>query len=140
MSRNLVIGVAVVSAVVLVLVFRPAATPSSSASGPVPVAVSAAAVAPAARPKLLDLGATTCIPCKAMVPVLDGLRTDFAGKLDVEFIDITRNHEAGEAWRVEIMPTQVYLSADGHELARHQGFASRDDILAQWKTLGVALQ
>lgn len=141
MSRNLLIGLAVVSAVVLVLVFRPAATPSSSASGPAPapVAVSAAAVAPAARPKLLDLGATTCIPCKAMVPVLDGLRTDFAGKLDVEFIDITRDHEAGEAWRVEIMPTQVYLSADGHELARHQGFASRDDILAQWKALGVAL-
>jgi thioredoxin 1 len=75
-----------------------------------------------------------------MVPVLDGLRTDFAGKLDVEFIDITRDHEAGEAWRVEIMPTQVYLSADGHELARHQGFASRDDILAQWQQLGLSFK
>ena len=131
MRRKLLIGAAVVGAVVLVLVFRPAA------SAPVPVA---AVVAPTARPKLLDLGATTCIPCKAMVPVLDGLRTDFAGKLDVEFIDITRNHEAGEAWRVEIMPTQVYLSADGRELARHQGFASREDILGQWRQLGISFE
>lgn len=131
MSRKLLIGAAVVGAVVLVLAFRPAA------SSPAPVA---AAVATAARPKLLDLGATTCIPCKAMVPVLDGLRTDFAGQLDVEFIDITRNHEAGEAWRVEIMPTQVYLSADGHELARHQGFASREDILGQWQQLGLSFK
>jgi thioredoxin 1 len=132
MSRNLLIGLAVGSAVVLVLVFRP--------SGNSPAPVAPVAVVSAARPKLLDLGATTCIPCKAMVPVLDGLRTDFAGKLDVEFIDITRNHEAGEAWRVEIMPTQVYLSADGHELARHQGFASRDDILAQWQQLGLSFK
>jgi len=131
LSRKLLIGAAVVGAVVLVLAFRPAA------SSPAPVA---AAVATAARPKLLDLGATTCIPCKAMVPVLDGLRTDFAGQLDVEFIDITRNHEAGEAWRVEIMPTQVYLSADGHELARHQGFASREDILGQWQQLGLSFK
>lgn len=132
MRRKLLIGAAVVGAVALVLVFRPAA------NAPAPVA--AVAVAPTARPKLLDLGATTCIPCKAMVPVLDGLRTDFAGKLDVEFIDITRNHEAGEAWRVEIMPTQVYLSADGRELARHQGFASREDILGQWRQLGISFE
>lgn len=132
MSRNLLIGAAVVGAVVLVMVFRP------SGSSPAP---GVATVVPfAARPKLLDLGATTCIPCKAMVPVLDGLRTDFAGRLDVEFIDITRDHEAGEAWRVEIMPTQVYLSADGHELARHQGFASREDILAQWQQLGLSFK
>lgn len=132
MKRNVLIGAAVVGAVVLVMIFRP------SANAPAPVA--APATGSAARPKLLDLGATTCIPCKAMVPVLEGLRTDFAGKLEVEFIDITRNHEAGEAWRVEIIPTQVYLSADGHELARHQGFASHEDILAQWQQLGLSFK
>jgi thioredoxin 1 len=138
--RNLVIGAAVVGAVVLVLVFRPAATtPAPPATSPKPATITAAAVGPAARPKLLDLGASSCIPCKAMVPVLDGLRSDYAGKLDVEFIDIWKNREAGEAWHVEIMPTQVFIAADGRELARHQGFISREGILAQWQKLGVAL-
>jgi thioredoxin 1 len=132
MSRNLVIGVAVAAAVVLVLVFRP------SAASPAPVAP--VAVVSHTRPRLLDLGATTCIPCKAMVPVLEGLRADYAGKLDVEFIDIWKNREAGEAWHVEIMPTQVFIAADGRELARHEGFISREDILAQWQKLGVALE
>ncbi len=132
MSRNLVIGLVVAAAVAAVLVLRPANT--------APLPAPAAAVVSTARPKLLDLGATSCIPCKAMVPVLEGLRTDFAGRMDVEFIDITRDHEAGEAWRVEIMPTQIYLSAKGHELARHQGFASRADILAQWQQLGLTFK
>ena len=132
MSRNLVIGLVVAAAVAAVLVLRPA----NSAPPPAP----AAAIVTTARPKLLDLGATSCVPCKAMVPVLEGLRTDFAGTMDVEFIDITRDHAAGEAWRVEIMPTQIYLSADGRELARHQGFASRADILAQWQQLGLTFK
>lgn len=136
MSRNLLIGVAVVGAAGLVLVFRPAAAPPPPAASATPVA----AVARSGRPKLLDLGATSCIPCKAMVPVLDGLRTDYAGKLDVEFIDIWKNREAGEAWHVEVMPTQVFIAADGRELSRHEGFISREEILAHWKQLGVALE
>lgn len=134
MSRNLLIGTAVVGAAVLALVFRPAATPP-------PHAASASAIsAMSPRPKLLDLGATSCIPCKAMVPVLDGLRADYAGRLDVEFIDIWKNREAGEAWHVEVMPTQVFIAADGRELSRHQGFISREEILARWRQLGVALE
>jgi thioredoxin 1 len=136
MSRNLLLGLGVVAAVALVLVFRPAATRSSAA----PAGATKATSASVARPKLLDLGATNCIPCKAMVPVLEGLRTDYADTLEVEFIDIWKNREAGEAWNVEIMPTQVFLAADGRELARHQGFMSREDILAQWQKLGVALE
>lgn len=130
MKQKFIIGAVVVLAAGAVVLLRPA--PSTS------VAASAASTS-AVRPKLLDLGATTCVPCKAMIPVLDGLRADYAGKLDIEFIDIWKNHEAGEAWHVAIMPTQVFLAADGKELARHEGFISREDILAQWKRLGVSL-
>ncbi len=136
MSRNLLIGVAVIGAAVLVLAFRPAVTPPPPAAPPTAVVN----VARGGKPKLLDLGATSCIPCKAMVPILDGLRTDYAGKLDVEFIDIWKNREAGEAWNVEVMPTQVFIAADGRELSRHQGFISREEILARWKQLGIALE
>ncbi len=136
-ARQLLIGTLVLAAAGVVLVLRPAAAPGVT-TAPVTTAPVTTAT-PSGRPKLLDLGATTCVPCKAMVPVLEGLRTDYAGKLDVEFIDLWKNHEAGETWHVAIMPTQLFLSPDGRELARHEGFISRDDILAQWKRLGVAL-
>jgi len=57
----------------------------------------------------------------------------------VEFVDVWKNHDAAATWNVTIMPTQVFLAADGKELSRHLGFISREEILATWKQLGVSL-
>jgi thioredoxin 1 len=133
MKRRALIVAAVALAAGAVVLARPPPTPVP-ASLPAPVAA-----APGRLPKLLDLGATSCIPCKAMVPVLDSLKTDYAGRLEVEFIDVWKHREAAETWGVSSIPTQVFIAADGRELDRHQGFMSRDDILARWAALGVAL-
>lgn len=90
-------------------------------------------------PRLLDLGAGKCIPCKAMAPILERLRADYAGRIQVDFIDVWQNPEAASRHRVEIIPTQVFFAPDGRELARHQGFMSREEILDRWKALGVAI-
>ena len=87
-------------------------------------------------PKLVDLGAGKCIPCKAMAPILDGLRKDFAGRFGVEFIDVWNNPEAGARHQIQMIPTQIFYDAAGKELYRHEGFFSREDILARWKDLG----
>ncbi len=42
-------------------------------------------------PKWVDVGADKCIPCIQMVPMLDDLKEDFAGRLDVEFVDAWKN-------------------------------------------------
>lgn len=91
-------------------------------------------------PKLLDLGAGKCIPCKMMVPVLDGLRKEYAGQLDVEFIDVWENPDAGKQHGIEVIPTQIFYDVNRKELFRHIGFFSQDDILAKWKELGVDLK
>lgn len=100
-----------------------------------------AAKAGAARalPRLVDLGSTGCIPCKAMAPILDGLRVEYAGRMDVIFIDVWKDRAAAEAYGIHVIPTQVFLDADGRELARHEGFIDRATILARWKALGVRL-
>ena len=41
-------------------------------------------------PRLVDVGAGKCIPCKAMAPILEDLRTRYAGKLEVLFVDVCR--------------------------------------------------
>ena len=90
-------------------------------------------------PRLVDLGADKCIPCKMMMPVLADLKTNYTGRLEVEFIDVWKKPEAGKAFKIKLIPTQVFYDATGKERFRHQGFFSREDILAKWKELGVDL-
>lgn len=92
----------------------------------------------AAIPKLVDLGATKCIPCKKMAPILEELKTEYSGVFDVEFIDVWQKENSNKAikYNIESIPTQVFLDKDGKELARHVGFISKEDILSQWKSLG----
>ena len=95
------------------------------------------APAKAALPRLVDLGADKCIPCKAMAPILKELNREYAGRMDVEFIDVWKNPKAGKAYRIKLIPTQIFFDASGKELFRHEGFFSKKDILAKWKEFGV---
>jgi thioredoxin 1 len=90
-----------------------------------------------AIPRLVDLGATKCIPCKMMAPILEDLKKTYAGKMDVQFIDVWENPEAGKKYGINVIPTQIFYDAAGRELFRHEGFFGKDDILAKWKELGV---
>ena len=90
-------------------------------------------------PKLLDLGAGKCIPCKKMAPVLEELKTVYAGKLEVEFIDVWQNPDGAKKYEIKLIPTQIFFDATGKELYRHEGFYGKADILAKWKELGVEL-
>jgi len=89
-----------------------------------------------ALPKLIDLGATKCIPCKMMAPILEELKKEYAGKMDVEFIDVWENPNAGQSYGIKLIPTQIFFAPNGKELFRHEGFFSRADILGKWKELG----
>jgi thioredoxin 1 len=91
-------------------------------------------------PKLLDLGAGKCVPCKMMAPILDQMKKDYAGSLEVEFIDVWKNRDAAKQYGVEMIPTQIFFDSNGKELFRHTGFFSKEDILAKWKELGVDLK
>ena len=108
-----------------------------------PAAATNAPPAPPAKlklPKLLDLGAGKCIPCKMMAPILEEMKKEYAGKLEVEFIDVWKNPDAGKQYKIEVIPTQVFYDATGKELFRHIGFYAKADMLAKWKELGVELK
>lgn len=90
-------------------------------------------------PRLVDVGAGTCIPCKMMMPVLAELKAQYAGRLRVEYHDIRDEPDAVQKYRVMVIPTQVLYDASGKELFRHEGFFAKEDILAKWKELGVDL-
>ena len=91
-----------------------------------------------ALPLLLDLGSTTCVPCKAMAPILEEMTETFEGQFDVRFEDVKKNAALARTHGIRIIPTQIFFDADGKELFRHQGFFSREDMLATWEKLGYA--
>lgn len=90
-------------------------------------------------PRLVDLGADRCKPCMMMAPILEELKNEYAGRLQVEFYDVRQDPSIGRQYGVQIIPTQIFYDADGNELWRHEGFLSKEDILAKWAELGVSL-
>ena len=90
-------------------------------------------------PRLVDFGRETCIPCKMMMPVLDELRREYADRLNVEFVNTQENKEEAKMHGIKLIPTQIFFDAAGKELFRHEGFFSKEDILAKWKELDVDL-
>lgn len=101
----------------------------------------AAAAEPAAQgggiPRLVDLGSKNCIPCKKMMPILEELKRDFAGRMEVEFIDVRENRQAAADHGIRLIPTQIFYDGEGRELFRHEGFFAKEAILGKWRELGV---
>jgi len=108
------------------------------------VAASANTETPAEKtvnlPRLVDLGADKCIPCKMMAPILEELKKDHAGTINVEFIDVWKTPEKTKEYGITIIPTQIFFDASGKELFRHEGFFSKEDILGKWKEFGINLE
>ncbi len=89
-----------------------------------------AADAPA-LPRLVDLGAGKCIPCKQMKPILDDLARNYADQFSVVFIDVWENREEGGKYGIRMSPTQIFYEANRKELAWHGCFMAKRDIPAK---------
>jgi thioredoxin 1 len=143
--KNLAIVAAVVVAVGIVFALKhnqfppiePGPTVAAESAQAAPDAASPAI--PAARPRLVDLGADKCIPCQMMAPILEELKATYVNQFQVEFIDVWKNPDAGEQYGIRVIPTQIFYDAEGQERFRHEGFFAKEDMLAKWKELGVDL-
>jgi thioredoxin 1 len=90
-------------------------------------------------PRVVDVGADKCIPCIRMAPELENLKKEYAGALEVEFVDVWKRPQDAEVYKVRGIPTQIFYDVSGKEVARHLGFISKDDILAKFKSLGIVI-
>jgi thioredoxin 1 len=89
------------------------------------------------RMMMMDLGATTCIPCKMMAPVMEELAKEFKDKLDVQFVDVNKRGDLAEKYKIYVIPTQIFFDKNGKELFRHLGFYPKAEILVKLKELGL---
>jgi thioredoxin 1 len=89
------------------------------------------------RVTMIDLGASECIPCKMMAPILEELEKEYAGIADIVFIDIWKNPAEGRNYRIHAIPTQIFFDSDGKEVSRHVGFMDKQQIIETLTGLGA---
>jgi len=87
---------------------------------------------------MVDLGATACIPCKMMAPIIEELEAEYRGKAAIIFIDVWKNPDEGKKFKVSMIPTQIFFDRAGNEVYRHSGFMDKKTIVAQLAQMGVA--
>ncbi len=146
MSRGgkiLIVVVLVAGIVAVLVVKRTQSRPGSAGGAPAgpnePAGQRLAQEPAGALPRLVDLGAGQCIPCKMMAPILEELKKENIGRLVVEVLDVHENPDLITKYNVSVIPTQIFYSASGAELFRHEGFYPKEEITAKWKELGVEL-
>lgn len=86
---------------------------------------------------MLELGSVGCIPCEQMKPVMEKLKTNYKGKLEVIFIDVRKDKDNGRRFGVAMIPTQVFLDKSGREFHRHIGFYEYEEIALVLKKAGI---
>lgn len=90
------------------------------------------------RVTMIDLGATECIPCKMMAPILEELRIQYAGKADILFIDVWKDPEQAKVYGIRTIPTQIFFDEKGREVFRHVGFMDKKRIVDILSALGAS--
>lgn len=143
-SKRIAIVAVLAAAVTAVIIAKQNGHNSPSPQDASPDGAIAAAYSPEqltgqGHPTLIELGSDTCIPCRRMAPILAELKTEYAGMMDVHFLDVHKNPEVVDMYSIQVIPTQIFYDASGEERFRHRGYFAKEDILAKWQELGVDL-
>jgi thioredoxin 1 len=87
----------------------------------------------------IELGSVKCVPCKMMQPIMAEIEKDYAGQVKVVFHDVwTQEGQPFAAkYRIQAIPTQVFLDQEGKEFFRHMGFFPKEEIVKVLQTQGV---
>lgn len=89
------------------------------------------------KPSVVDFGATGCHACDLMAPILESLKTEYAGKANVVFVHVRREPGLAQSYGITSIPTQVFFDKDGKETYRHTGYLSQRSIERQLRKMGV---
>ena len=78
----------------------------------------------------VELGSVNCIPCKQMQPVMKTIEEKYGNQVKVIFYDVWKEDQKKYAtqYGIKLIPTQVFLDANGKEFHRHEGFYPEAEI------------
>ncbi len=87
----------------------------------------------------IELGSVKCVPCKMMQPIIEDIKKEYQGQVEVVFYDVwtAAGRPYGEKYQIRAIPTQVFLDKDGKEYFRHLGFFPKEEVVKVLKQQGV---
>ena len=86
---------------------------------------------------LAEFGSNSCIPCKKMKPILEQLATEYKDKIHILLIEVYDYKELTRQYEIMGIPTQIVFDKNGQEVMRHTGFWAKEDIISQFKRMGI---
>jgi len=89
------------------------------------------------RVTFIELGADRCIPCRKMQPIMKAIAEEYAGRIQVVFYDVWKNAAPAEHYRIQLIPTQIFIDQKGKEFFRHVGLFPKEEILRMLKEKGI---
>ena len=89
------------------------------------------------KPSLVDFGSKGCRPCDMLAPILETLKTKYAGQANVLFVSVVQDQILAARYGIDSIPVQVFFDTDGKEIFRHVGFFPQEEIEKQMAKLGV---
>jgi thioredoxin 1 len=84
------------------------------------------------KPMLLEFGSTTCASCVKMGKILTRVKENYP-QSEIYFINIYKDREAMENFKIQMIPTQVYVSKGGIETDRHIGGIEYENLIEKLK-------
>jgi thioredoxin 1 len=89
------------------------------------------------KPTMVEFGATGCVPCDMMTPILADLRKKFPEKLNVLFVHVEQEQILGARFGIQSIPVQVFFDKTGKEAFRHTGFFPQTELEKKMSQLGL---
>jgi thiol-disulfide isomerase/thioredoxin len=89
------------------------------------------------KPSLVDFGSTGCVPCDMLAPILETLKTKYAGQVNVVFVHVGQEQVLAARFGIRTIPIQFFYDKDGKEVFRHVGFWPQDEIEKKLAEMGV---
>ncbi len=89
------------------------------------------------KPTVAEFGATTCIPCKRMKPIMEEMAAEYSDRLNISFVDVTKARDMADRYAITLIPTQIFFDSSGQEVARHIGYWPKEDVVAKLQEIGA---
>jgi thioredoxin 1 len=106
---------------------------------PLPAAKDSSVIISKPLVTFVELGSVNCIPCKAMQPIMKSVEEKYGNQIRITFYDVWKEEQAHytQDYNIRLIPTQVFLDANGKELIRHEGYFPEKEIEAFLQSKGL---